>query len=226
MIATKPETLADYEAEDIDDALMQLAVSLGISFETGELDHLNTFGELCDHIISKIQSIPTADSASQLAFSKIRNAFADELGINRTTILPESKLEDFFPVTSRRENIRKVEKHLGFGLHVLEPSLWISIPLGLLFIISLFVLVFHWQFGLMSIFGSLVLITLSNRLGNTLSWNTVGEMAEYLARENYVRARRNNDTFTPNEVKKLIINQFASKLGIDVTALQPETRFR
>ena len=226
MILTKSKTLADCHPEDLGDTLMQIAESLEITFETGELDHIHTFGELCDHIIAKMKGNPTSDCTTQQAFYKIRNAFAETLNIDRKIITPESKLCDFLPVTTRREQLRKVEKQLGFKLFALEPPLWISLSLGLLFIYSLFKLIFHWQLGLAGIFGSLLLIAIANRLGNVLSWDTMGEMADYLSKNNYIKMRRNPESFNPQEVKAVILHHFTDILGIEESALQPESPIR
>lgn len=225
MLDVKTQTLKDCHHEDLEDVVFSIEKTLNIHFEDNEISHIKTFGEFCDIVLGKMEGEAKADCTSQQAFYRIRNAFVEVLEIDKKTIFPDSQLNDFLPEKVRREKIKRIEQLLGFKLHVLEPPLWISIPLGVLFVVSLFVLIFHWQMGLAGIFGSLLLISIANRLGNVLSWDTMGELAEKVVQNNYIEARRNPNTYNPNEVVKLIKNHFKEILDLEDDALNPESTF-
>lgn len=225
MLDVKTRTLKDCHEDDVEMIVHSIEDSLCIRFEDNELFHVKTFGEFCDAVLNKMEGETKADCTTQQAFYKIRNAFSEVLEIDKKAIFPDSLLKDFLPENVRREKIKQIELQLGFKLHTLEPPLWISLPLGALFIVALFVFIFHWQMGLASILGSVLLITIANRLGNVLSWETMGELAEKVVQNNYIKARSNPNSYNPKEVVELIKNHFKANLDVDDDALKPESTF-
>ena len=49
------DELKNTDPEDIEDLLVKVETSFGISFAENELAHIKTFGELSDHVSDKIQ---------------------------------------------------------------------------------------------------------------------------------------------------------------------------
>src|SRR5574337_377680 len=98
-------TLADIEPWDIDDVLGKIQTSFNIQFKKNEIAQMKTFGEFCDHIISKTRFGKKEDCTTQQAFYKLRNAISIALSIPPREILPETKLEELIPRKSRRRNL-------------------------------------------------------------------------------------------------------------------------
>lgn len=219
MIFSKIESLQEANPEDLEDALTAISSSLDLHFDDNELADVRTFGELCDRIVAKMEGEPTTDCTSQQAFYRLRQALSTVLEIDRKTILPKSSLGELLPAPTRRATVTQLEQHLGFKLHALQPPTWVSLPLGLLFVVSLFYLMFSWQMGLTGMAGSLIFISIANRLGNELCWKTVGELAEKVVLKNYIKSRRNPATYNPKEVEQLVIRTFSEHLDLDESAL-------
>jgi len=57
--------LQNIDPDDIGDVLVKVEKSFDIKFMGKELMHISTFGELCDHIMDKIQLDHSSDCTNQ-----------------------------------------------------------------------------------------------------------------------------------------------------------------
>ncbi len=192
--------LNDIDSEDIGDLLVKIEDSFNITFVGKELHYIKTFGQLCDHIANKIPLDNVADCTNQQAFYKLRDAFATVLQMDKKIITPQFELNAILPKKSRRSSIKKINKHLGFKLAILRAPNWVKTSLCLLTLISLPILFFSWKIGLLILLFSLLGFRLANEFGNVLNTKTLGDVAEKMARENYLKSRRNPKTFNKNEL--------------------------
>jgi len=99
--------LKDIDSEDISDLLKEIQKSFNIKFEENELAYITNFGELCDHIINKLQLENSEDCTSQQAFYKLRNAISTELEIDKKEITRQQKLEKILQKKTRRSSLKK-----------------------------------------------------------------------------------------------------------------------
>ena len=65
----------------------------------------------------------------------------------------------------------------------------------------------------------------TNKIGNELDLQTVGQVAEKMTRENYLKSRRNSKTFNKNEIEKVLIESFSNDLYLDKSKLTREAKF-
>jgi len=83
----------------------------------------------------------------------------------------------------------------------------------------------NWKYGLtglsIEITGSLI----ANRFGKEFSVKTVGQVAEKMARENYVRSRRNPKTANRPEIILKLKELFSQELNLDPSVLTREATF-
>jgi hypothetical protein len=123
----------------------------------------------------------------------------------------------------RRKRISEVEKMLGFKVNALRPKHFITGALVFILLASPPVLYFNWQYGLSGLIISTLLLFVANKAGKEFNEKTVGERAEKMTRENYVKARRNsltaNKTEIPKQIEKLLIND----LGLSENEISRET---
>lgn len=222
----KDNTLKHTDPEDIEDLLVQVETSFDIRFVQNELMHINTFGQLCDHIATKITRDNSDDCTSQQAFYKLRNAIASTLQTDNKTISPNSLLADLLPRQSRRLLVHQIEAHLGFKLNMLRPPHWITGTLGIIFIAALVVLFFNWQMGLVGITFSILGLWSANRTANEIDLSTVGQVAAKMTREHYVQSRRNAKSFNKNEIEKIVRDLFSNHLDVDKHKLTRAAKFR
>ncbi|WP_461791410.1 acyl carrier protein [Pedobacter sp.] len=222
--------MTDYELQNIDpddisDLLVKVEKSFDIKFGDTELKHISTFGELCDHIANKIQLDNSDDCTSQQAFYKLRDAISFTLQIDNKTISTNFSLVDILPRESRRSRTRKLEEQLGFKLNILRPPHWVTGTLVVILLASLVGLFLNWQIGLLGLAFSIAGLSLASKIGNELDLQTVGQVAEKMARENYLKSRRNPKTFNKNEIEKVLSDWFSYDLDLDKSKLTREAKF-
>ncbi len=209
----------------MDDFLGKIESSFNIRFEGDELFYITTFGQLCDHITGKILLADVDDCTSQQAFYKLRDAIASAFHVEKHAISPDFALKVILPRKTRRARIKKLNTHLELKLDILRAPHWVSLSFAVLILASFVSLVFSWQIGLLGLMFSLAGLWLSNKFGNELDHQTVGQLAEKLSRENYLRSRRNPRTFNKKEVEKVLIDWFCSEFDLDKSKLSREAKF-
>jgi hypothetical protein len=217
--------LHNIDPEDISDVLVKAESSFNIKFKKNELAQITTFGQLCDHITNKIQLKHTNDCTTQQAFYKLRDAFAAVLHIDKQKILADTVLAGLLPRKNRRSEIKKTEQHLGFKLNLLRPAHWLSGTLGILFLASLVALFFNWQIGFFGLAGTAAALWLAHKTGKEMEVQTVGELAETITRENYLKVRRNPTTVNKAEIEKVLIDLFCTELSLDKNKLTRQAKF-
>lgn len=217
--------LKNIDPEDIEDLLVKVETSFDITFVGDELDHITTFGQLCDHITNKIQLDNSDDCSSQQAFYKLRDAISSTLQIYNKTISTNFPLDDLLPRHSRHSRTKKLESHLGFKLNILRPPHWVTRTLAIILLASFVGLFFNWQIALSGLALSMAGLWFANKFGNEIDLKTVGQVAEKMTRENYLKSRRNSKTFNKNEIEKILTDWFSNDLDLDKSKLTREAKF-
>jgi hypothetical protein len=213
------------DSEDAGDLLVKIEKSFDIKFGDTELIHIKTLGELCDHIIYKIQLDNSDDCSTQQAFYKLRDAITTLFSIDNKTIKTDLPLNNFLPRQKRKKKIRELENYLGVHLKILRPPHWVTNTLLILLLISIVGLFFKLQFGLLGLCISFGGLWFSNKIGNELDVQTIGQLSEKMKRENYLKSRRNPKTVNKNEIEKLLMEWFINDLGLDKSKLTRESKF-
>jgi len=217
--------LKDIDSEDISDLLKEIEKSFNIKFEGNELAYITNFGELCDHIINKLQLENSEDCTSQQAFYKLRNAISTELEIDKKEITRQLKLEKIFPKKLRRSNLKKLEHKLGFKLKILTSPGWVILTLLAIFLLSFICFFFNWKFAVAGIAFSLIGFWVADLTANELAVETTGQLAEQMTRENYFKSRRNQNTFNKKEMEMILIDWFSDKFALEKSELVRDAKF-
>jgi hypothetical protein len=222
----KDYELKNIDSDDFTDILVKIESSFDIKFIGDELYHIPNFGALCDHIANKIQLENTDDCTTQQAFYKLRNAISSSLDVDSKTISPTLLLSDLFPKPTRRTRVKKLENYLiYFDLFLLDFPDWVKGFLFQVLFVSLFVLFFKWQIGLGGLAFSLTGYWLAPNISSKLTLKTVGQVAEKMAREHYLKSRRNPTTINKSEIEKFLIDMFSNDLDLDKSKLTREAKF-
>lgn len=211
--------LKDIDAEDIDDLLMEVEKSFGIQFDENELIYLTTIGELCNHIANKVQLLDSNDCTTQQAFYKLRIAIATTLQVDIKSISPSTAVAHILPPSDRRRKINRIEKKLGFALNILRPAHWISTTWTCLFLVSLIFLFFQWPIGLLGLLISTVGMRISSKLAKETDVKKLGQIAEKMCRENYLKSRRYPSTCNRKEINSLLKDWFSEVLLLEKHSL-------
>ncbi|WP_276974499.1 hypothetical protein [Flavobacterium filum] len=221
---TKDYELKNIDSEEIEDLLAKVETSFDIKFVGDELVHITSFGQLCDYISNKIQLDNSDDCTSQQAFYKLRDAISSTFQIDNNTISTDFPLADLLPRQTRRSRTKKLENHLGFKLNILRPPHWLKGTLAILLLASLIGLLFNLQIGILGLTFSIAGLWFANKIGNEPDLQTVGQVAEKMTRENYLKSRRNSNTFNKNEIEKVLTDWFSKDLDLDKSKLTREAK--
>jgi len=210
------------DPEDISDVLVKIEKSFGFKFAKNELADTKTFGDLCDIITSRIDFEHSGDCTTQQVFYNIRQSITNIQLLGKNAITPDTELEGLFPKKGRRGMILQIRKELGFSLKILKPREWISNSHLLIFLSSLVGLFINWKFGLTGIVLSAIGFRIADWFGNAFTLKTVGEVADKMARENYIKSRRNPRTVNQQEIVDKIKDLFSHDLDLDPSVLTRE----
>jgi hypothetical protein len=217
--------LKNIDPDDISDVLVKVEKSFGFKFEDTELKDIKTFGELCDIIINKVMGNDVNDCTTQQVFYKLRNAISATLLIDKSIITPDSNLLNLFPGHKRRQDIAAVESKLGFKIKILQPKDWIRDTFVLTLLISIIVLFISWKIGLGGLLFSIIGQSFASKFGKEMELQTVGQLAEKISRENYLKARRNPSTVNRNEIAREVKELFSKDLSLNKSFLRREATF-
>src|ERR1700760_4126502 len=121
----KTNLLKYRQPEVLDGMFCGIGESLDIKFQEQELGQVNTFGELCDLVYSKMPLEKVALCTTQQAFYRLRSEIARYHGLDTETIKPGSRLEHLFPCSDRRRLVRRFNKASGISVLYLRPAKWI-----------------------------------------------------------------------------------------------------
>lgn len=217
--------LINIDPEDIEDLLVKVEASFDMKFADKELVHLATFGQLCDYISNKIQHANSNDCTSQQAFYKLRNAISSTFQMDTRTLSPNVLLATIFPKQNRRSNIKKLETHLGLQLDILRAPHWIRGTLIILMLVSFVIIFIKWQIGVLGFVFFISALLLAAKTGRVLDLQTLGQVAEKMTREHYLKSRRNSNTFNKTEIEKVLTDWFSIELDINKNKLTRDTKF-
>jgi len=218
--------LKDIDPDDISDILVKVQKSFGFKFNDTDLKDIKTFGGLCDLVTNKIQGDNTNDCTTQQAFYKLRNAIAETLKIDKSNITTDSDLQRLFPRHKRRHQILTISHILGFKTNILRPKHWVSGTLIVVLLASFAGLFFYWQAGLLGIAFSILGFRVADKFASELDLQTVGQVAEKISRENYLKVRRNPAKVNRIEIAKQVKALFHNDLDLEETELTRHSAFK
>ncbi|MEX6690875.1 hypothetical protein QTN47_25425 [Danxiaibacter flavus] len=218
--------LSNVDPEDISDVLKKVEKSFEIKFGETELKDVKTFGELCDIIANKVQGENSNDCTTQQAFYKLREAIAYTLLIDKNSITPDTDLQMLFPRQYRRRKVKEVKNRLDAQFDILEIKEWLKWTYFVGVIISLLIFFFKWQYALSGLaFFSFSGWTASKFFATEIATQTVGQLAEKISKENYLKARRNRATINRIEIAKKVKELFKTDLCLEDKVLTREATF-
>ena len=150
---------------------------------------------------------------------------ADIFQLDIKTLTPASELTELFPQKNRQLWTRQIEQQLDFKLHLLRPPNWVTWTLTVTLITSFFLIFFYWQAGLFGLIFSILAFKIAIKLENELDFQTLGQLAEKMTRDNYLKSRRNSKTFNKREIENVLTDLFVNNLSLDRHLLTREATF-
>jgi len=215
--------LDQYELENIEDTLPQIENYFNFKFEDKELVNLKTLGDLYDLTKDKIKLLKVNDCTTQQAFYKLRNAIIITQNIDRRDVIPATLLKDIFPRKGRKIIVKRIEQVIGFELNLLVPPKFVVNSLLYTLLASIVGLFFIWQYALIGVVLTILSLWIAFKVGNELDSDTIGQLSEKMTKENYLKSRRNSNTFNDKEIDKLLTDWFSDV--IDEYKVKRNTQF-
>jgi hypothetical protein len=207
--------LDNIDPEDIGDTLLKLEKSFGTKFADNSFKDAKTFGDICDIIESQINDTDIDDCTTQQAFYKVRGAIGLTQTFDERNIEPQTKLEDIFPRSNRRQNVKYFQQALGFSVDILTMKNWLAVTIFVGFTLSLIAFFFSWQVAVAGLtFFTLFDWTVS-KFSKELDVPTFRQLTEIISREHYSLARRQSGTINRNEIVKTIQDVFIADHLLD-----------
>jgi len=217
--------LSNIDPEDVSDVLLKIERSFNIRFTDDDLTHIKTFGALCDMVVDKVKQVQSDSCTTQQAFYKLRSAINAKKPIEKCDLKPQTKLCELFPRDNRIEVVADVENEMGLHMNLLRPKpiiVWAFAISLLVFITVSFV------FGVVGYIGMVISIAgliLAGKFGRELKVKTLGDLAEKIAREHYLKCRRDASSVNRAEIAAKVKELFADYLSVEPSALRKEARF-
>ncbi|TSD64785.1 hypothetical protein FFF34_012865 [Inquilinus sp. KBS0705] len=218
-------TLNNIDPEEISDVLLKIEKSFTIKFTDTELKEAKTFGALCDVVIEKVKQHQADSCTTQQAFYKLRNAINARNPVEKYLLKPQTKLAEIFPRDNRIEVVADIENEMGFHMNLLQPKQWIVWMFALMLLAFITV---SFVFGTIGYIGMVVSITgliLAGKFGKELKVKTLGDLAEKIAREHYLKCRRDASTVNRAEVVEKVKELFSKDLDLEPSVLTKEAKF-
>jgi hypothetical protein len=222
MKAERIYNLETIELQDIENTLINLEKSFGIHILSSAFEKVKTFGDICQVFEKNIQYKHEDSCTTQQAFYKIRNAITISQKIDRKNISPGTRLDEIFPKIGRRKKLRAFQKELAIPAISLTMKTWLLLFIIAGFLISLAAFFFNWKFALTGILSFLIFNWVATKLQQEIDSISIGELARKIARELYIKARRNQNTVNKNEVLKVIQCNFISDHDLKLADLQQD----
>jgi acyl carrier protein len=217
--------LNNVDPEDIVDVLVKIQRSFNIKLDNDGLRDVDTFGDLCDVIINKISLEHEDSCTTQHAFYMLRNSIAAVTGIDKCAVKPQTRLSQILPKENRLQIIAEIENDLGFKTNLLQPKQWIVALFGLTLIGSFIICFYNWPIGIAGLLSSGISLKLSGKFGKEMYLKTVGDLANKISRESYLRSRRNPCTINKNEVEQKVKELFIKDLDLEPIVLTRKSQF-
>ncbi|SDP88831.1 hypothetical protein SAMN05428975_3387 [Mucilaginibacter sp. OK268] len=222
---TQAFNLNNVDPEEIGDVLVKIERSFNIRLDDTSCKDVKTFGKLCDIVVEKVKQTNNDSCTTQQAFYKIRNAINSTISPPKELIKPQTKLADIFPRDTRLQVIAEIEREMGFKINLLQPKQGIVGTFAFVLLAS--AVGFFYQ-PIMAFIGALVAITglmLAGKFGKELKVKTLGDLAEKVAREHYIKCRRDASTVNRNEISQKIKELFTADLYLEPSVLTRDAKF-
>jgi hypothetical protein len=217
--------LNNIDPEDVGDVLLKIERLFNIRFKDEDLSHIKTFSALCDLVVHKVKQVQSDSCTTQQAFYKLRNAINAKKPIEKCDLRPQTKLCELFPRDNRIEIVADLESEMGLHMNLLRPKPGVVWAFAIALIVSV---ALSFIFGVAGYIGMVISIAgliLAGKFGKELKVKTLGDLSEKIAREHYLKCRRDASTVNRAEVVEKVKSLFGDYVELDPTNQRKEARF-
>lgn len=232
---------------DVVELVMEVEDAFDISIPDDDFEEIMTVGDLHDYIVKRRcvedpdRNEPTRPNVclTAMAFVRIRSVLVSKLGIERSTIRPETGITDMLPRSNRRLQWRQLQDALPWNLPALVRPEWLVwilvIAVAATFIIGMRLAARggHLDWGLFA--GSILLVTFLSLFLARLTRRfaviprtacaTVGGLAHVTVSRNFCALQEQYNGFSTSDIwgalKAIVVDQ----LDVSPDAVTREAHF-
>jgi hypothetical protein len=191
--------------------------SFNIKLDNEDLKDVDTFGNLCDLVISTIDHSNTCNT--QQVFYKVRRAIVSVTGIDKRSIGPQTRLSSILTEENRTDILSEIESECGFQINLLQPKQWMIALFVLTFVCSVIGCFYNGAIGMAGILGSVISLKFVGNFGKEIHLKTVGDLASKISHERYLRSSGNYRTVKKSEIEHKIKELFITELDLEPIVL-------
>ena len=218
--------------------ILETEERFGIEIPDKDASRIRTIGEYYELVcrllgVKPVQGTPKCLNAK--AFYRIRRAMTDKLGIDRDKIRPKAALAEILPLKQRRDAWPMLSKETGLWMPELRRHRdivfaiwWFGIVFYLASTILVLVNVLPIWLALGGVIASIALMIVLTRPLKVYPHGkrmTFRDLASTVYWENYDRYSTVTVDTESETLWRSLTELIAEQLGVDVTKLEPETRF-
>jgi hypothetical protein len=201
------------DAWDNQDLLLKIEKAFNIEFDSENVKDISTIGDLCDQIVNKINLEHADTCTTQHAFYLVRDAIIATARTEKCAVLPHTRLAKIFSKENRQKAITDMEHELGFEINLLQPKQWVIILFSITLLASLFTFYYSWPLAVAGCLASVLGLAVAGKFGKEIRLKTVGDLANKISRESYLKARR-NPAVSRNAIKRKVHELAAGELEL------------
>ncbi len=210
--------------EDFEELILAFENSFGIKFQSNEfIESKIKMKDLIQLVTNKIELQHSTDCTSQQIFYQLRSFFEHESNISQANFNRHLHLEKLMPRKNRREIIQKIEQTLDIKLEILKIKKWLSFSIMITFCCSIYFLFTDLNIGLLLL---LIFVVSTKIKGSELIPTTIGDLTDKIVEQNYRHLKNKKNSFNPIEIKKIIFEMTANRLGFDLIELGIDTQIK
>ncbi|MBV8388329.1 MAG: hypothetical protein JO080_00860 [Mucilaginibacter sp.] len=203
--------------------LGKIQKSFNIKLDNEDLKDVDTFGNLCDLVISTIDHSNTCNA--QQAFYKVRRAIVGVTGIDKSSIRPQTRLSSILNEENRVQVLSQIEHELGFQINLLQPKQWMIALFVFTFVCSVIGCFYNITIGVAGVLSSVISLKFVGNFGKEIHLKTVGDLASKISRELYPKPSGNYHTVKKSEIEQKVKDLFMSELGLEPVVLSNKSVF-
>jgi len=194
----------DYSFDNVNDMLVYIEENFGVKINFYDLSKKYDTDQIIDIIISKIEKEDTNSNTSLQFLQKIQRFVSHLDSCHVKELTPKTKLKDIFPKKVRKRQIRMLQQYIGINIPFFGPHYITISLLSVLFFASIFSLTENLIFIFILLPISILSFYLAFQWGDTLQFNTIQDLTDYVLRYHYIKARENTETVNKKEIRRLL----------------------
>jgi hypothetical protein len=155
----------------------------------------------------------------------LRDAIAHKAGMDKCAIKPQAKLSEIIPSDNRLEFISEIESELGYDFNLFQPRKLVTGIIAFLLAASIIGCFYNLPLGITGILISALSLKFAGKFGKEMHLKTVGDLANKVSKESYLKCKHNRCTINKNEVEQRVRELFTNELKLEPIAIRRNTHF-